>query len=181
MKVLGISGSLRRDSYNTKLLREAARHAPEGVELEILDRELLRALPAFDEDHESDPPASVEEVRERVSSADAVLFVTPEYNYSIPGWLKNVVDWLSRPKADAALKGKDVAVAGTSTGMFGAVWSQAELRKTLGGAGARVVDEELVVPSANEAFTEEGELIDEELRELLAAHVAGLAETAGAD
>lgn len=178
MKVLGISGSLRRDSYNTKLLREAARHAPEGVELEILDRELLRAIPAFDEDQESDPPASVEEVRNRVASADAVLFVTPEYNHSIPGWLKNVVDWLSRPKAEAALKGKDVAVAGASTGMFGAVWSQADLRKALGGAGARVIDEELPVPTAGEAFTDQGELIDEDLRDLLAAHVAGLAETA---
>jgi chromate reductase, NAD(P)H dehydrogenase (quinone) len=179
MKVLGISGSLRRDSHNTKLLREAARHAPEGVELEILDRELLRAVPPFDEDHESDPPASVEEIRSLVSSADAVLIATPEYNHSIPGWLKNVVDWLSRPKGEAALLGKDVAVAGASTGMFGAVWSQAELRKSLGGAGARVVDEEVVVPSAGEAFNEEGELIDAELRELLAAHVAGLVEAAG--
>ena len=102
MKVLGISGSLRRDSYNTKLLREAARHAPEGVELEILDRELLRAIPAFDEDQESDPPASVEEVRNRVASADAVLFVTPEYNHSIPGAFKNAfdslgVEWQSKP------------------------------------------------------------------------------------
>ncbi len=179
MKVLGISGSLRRDSYNAKLLREAARHAPDGVDFEIADRELLRQLPAFDQDGEDDPPAPVQELRRLVSSADAVLFVTPEYNHSIPGWLKNAVDWLSRPQAEAALKGKDVAVAGASRGAFGAVWSQAELRKTLGASGARVIDEELSVPSAHEAFTEEGELIDEELRQLLAAHVAGLAEAAG--
>lgn len=176
MKVLGISGSLRRDSHNTRLLREAARHAPEGVELEIVDRDLLREVPAFDEDREADPPASVTEIRALVSGADAVLIATPEYNHSIPGWLKNLVDWLSRPKAQAALKGKDVAVAGTSTGMFGALWSQAELRKALGGAGARVVDAELAVPNAAEAFSDEGELIDAELRELLAAHVAGLVE-----
>ena len=181
MKVLGISGSLRRDSHNTKLLREAARHAPDGVELEILDPELLRAVPAFDEDLESDPPAAVEEVRQRVSSTDAVLIATPEYNHSIPGWLKNVVDWLSRPKADAALKGKDVAVIGASTGMFGAVWAQAELRKALAGAGGRVVDTELPVGTASEAFDDEGALVDAELRALLAEHVAGLAQAARGD
>jgi chromate reductase len=181
VRVLGISGSLRRDSHNTKLLREAARHTPDGVELEILDPELLRAVPAFDEDLENDPPAAVEEVRKRVSSADAVLIATPEYNHSIPGWLKNVVDWLSRPKADAALKGKDVAVIGASTGMFGALWAQAELRKALGGAGGRVVDAELPVGTAAEPYNDEGALVDAELRALLADHVDGLARAARGD
>lgn len=178
MKVLGISGSLRRDSYNSKLLREASRHAPEGVEFEVLDPALLREVPAFDADLEADPPASVEEVRRRVASADAVLIATPEYNHSVPGWLKNVVDWLSRPKAEAALKGKDVAVVGASTGMFGAVWAQAELRKALGGAGGRVVDAELPVGTAAEAFDDDGALVDAELRVLLAEHVEGLARAA---
>lgn len=178
MRILGVSGSLRSDSNNTRLLAAAATHAPQGVELELLDAELLRAVPAFDEDCEEPAPQSVEEVRQRIASADAVLFATPEYNSSVPGWLKNVIDWCSRPQASAALKGKDVAVVGSSTGMFGAVWGQAELRKTLAASGARVVDRELPVPAVDQAFDDQGALIDTELRSLLAEHVAELVDAA---
>ena len=149
MRVLGISGSLRRDSHNTELLRAAASLLPSGVEFELYDG--LRDIPPYDEaERDSGQPAAVADLKERIAAADAVLFATPEYNHSIPGQLKNAMDWVSRPLADTPLKGKPVAVIGASTGMFGAVWAQAELRKVLGAIGARVLDRELPVPLADE-------------------------------
>src|SRR3954471_1412018 len=148
MRVLGISGSLRRDSHNTELLRAAATLLPSGVEFELYDG--LRDVPPYDEDEESTPPAAVVRLRERISAADAVLFATPEYNHSIPGALKNALDWVSRPYASNTLRGKPVAVIGASTGMFGAVWAQAELRKVAAALGARVIDREVPVPVADE-------------------------------
>jgi chromate reductase len=180
MRILAISGSLRRDSHNTALLRAAAAAPPPGVEVEILDPDLVRALPPFDADGEEPAPPAVAELRAHVAAADALLFATPEYNSSIPGCLKNAVDWLSRPFATSVLRNMDVAVVGASTGMFGAVWAQAELRKVLAATGARVVDRELPVPSAAEAFTDEGDLAEAELRELLGDHVAELAGAAQA-
>src|SRR5271154_6193447 len=138
MRVLGISGSLRRDSHNSRLLRTAARLLPSEAELRVFEG--LKALPAFDEDDELDPAAAVGAWRGAIADADALLFATPEYNSSIPGALKNAIDWASRPVGTAALRNKPSAVIGASTGMFGAVWAQAELRKVLAAAGARVVD-----------------------------------------
>ena len=161
MRVLGISGSLRRDSHNRRLLRAAAALLPPGVELVEFDG--LKTVPPFDEDDERDPALPVRGLRDAIENADAVLFATPEYNHSIPGALKNAVDWASRPKAEAALAGKPVAVIGASTGMFGAVWAQAELRKVLGAAGARVIDRELPVAGADEAFEGAGRLADRDL------------------
>jgi chromate reductase len=158
MRVLAISGSLRRDSHNRRLLRAAAELLPPGAELVEFDG--LKALPHFDEDDEHAPGEAVLALREAITDADAILFSTPEYNHSIPGVLKNAVDWASRPFDDPALRNKPVAVVGASTGMFGAVWAQAELRKVLAAAGARVVDRELPVPTAHEAFTEDGRLVD---------------------
>ncbi|MCW3015908.1 MAG: NAD(P)H-dependent oxidoreductase [Solirubrobacterales bacterium] len=158
MRVLGISGSLRRDSYNTRLLRAATALLPPGAELVEYDG--LKALPPFDEDDEAAPAGAVTAWREALSGADALLFATPEYNSSIPGQLKNAVDWASRPFTDPALRNKPAAVVGTSTGMFGAVWAQAELRKSLAAAGARVIDRELPIPTAAEAFTPEGALAE---------------------
>ena len=130
MKVLGISGSLRRDSYNTKLLRAAEELLPSFAELEVWDE--LRFVPPFDEDDEVGPePAAVASLRRAVAEADAILFATPEYNASVPGQLKNAIDWLSRPVLTTPLRGKPVLVVGASAGAFGAVWSQAELRKVL--------------------------------------------------
>jgi chromate reductase, NAD(P)H dehydrogenase (quinone) len=153
MKVLAVSGSLRRDSHNTQLLRVAAEAAPEGIEVELWDG--VRDLPLYDQDLENGQlPESVRRLRDDWAAADAILFATPEYNGSVPGALKNAVDWASRPKGDAALTNKDVAVIGASTGQFGAMWAQADLRKALGIAGARVSTAELAVPRAHEAFDE---------------------------
>ncbi len=160
MRVLGVSGSLRSGSHNTRLLRAAAQLLPPGVELVEFDA--LKGLPPFDEDDEATPGAAVGTWRAALANADAVFFATPEYNSSIPGQLKNAVDWASRGGAAAALRGKPVAVAGTSTGMFGAVWAQGELRKTLAASGARVVDRELPIPNAAEAFTDDDTLVDED-------------------
>ena len=164
MKVLGISGSLRRDSFNTKLLRVAEELLPPFVEFEAWDG--LKALPPFDEDDEPGTE-SVAALRDAVASADLLLFATPEYNASIPGQLKNAVDWLSRPVATSVLRGKPALVVGASTGAFGAVWAQAELRKVLATAGARVVEAEVVVGHAPAKFDDEGLLVDEEIAEQL--------------
>jgi chromate reductase, NAD(P)H dehydrogenase (quinone) len=158
VKVLGVSGSLRRDSHNTKLLRAAALELPPGVGFELFEG--LKAIPPYDADDDVEPaPEAVQRLREAIVEADAVLIATPEYNQSVPGQLKNAIDWASRPFPDNALRGKPVAVIGSSTGMFGAVWAQAELRKVLGATGARVLDGELALPLAAEAYGPDGELI----------------------
>jgi chromate reductase len=152
MKILGVSGSPREESLNTALLREAAKLAPSGVELELWDG--LVDLPIYDQDLEGDVPESVRRLREDWGSADAILFATPEYNGSVPGGLKNAVDWASRPKGEAALANKTVAVVGASQGQFGALWAQQDLRRILGIAGARVVGEPVPVSRAHEGFDE---------------------------
>jgi chromate reductase len=172
MRVLGVSGSLRRESHNTRLLRAAAQLLPPHAE--FVQFGSLKDLPPFDEDDEATPGASVEAWREALASADAVLFATPEYNSSIPGQLKNAVDWASRGGTHAALRGTPVAVVGTSTGMFGAVWAQGELRKVLAAAGARVIDRELPVPSAADAFTDAGALVEEDAELELSAILTDL-------
>ena len=164
MTVLGISGSLRRDSYNTKLLRAAEELLPASAELEVWDE--LKTVPPFDEDDEPGT-AVVASLREAVARADVLLFVTPEYNHSIPGQLKNAVDWLSRPVATSVLRGKPALVVGASTGAFGAVWAQAELRKVLAAAGARIVEAEVAVGHAPSKFDEHGAVIDEEIEDQL--------------
>jgi len=149
MRILAISGSLRSGSHNTALLRNAAEDAPAGVELQLWDG--LRAIPPYDADDDVAPrPAAVEAFRAAVRDADAVLIATPEYNSSIPGVLKNALDWASRPLETSPFRNKPVATIGSSTGTFGAVWSQAELRKVLGAMGARVADVELAVSHAHE-------------------------------
>jgi chromate reductase, NAD(P)H dehydrogenase (quinone) len=164
VKVLGISGSLRRDSHNSTLLRAAAELLPPSAELHIFDG--LKTVEPYDEDDDvGRGPAGARELREAIGSAEAILIATPEYNSSIPGQLKNAVDWASRPKGENALWGKPVAVVGASTGMFGAVWSQAELRKALSASGARVIETDLPVGHAQEAFTDDGRIRDLELRE----------------
>jgi chromate reductase len=160
MRVLGISGSLRRDSHNTKLLRAAGeiveRH---GGQFELFDG--LKAIPPYDEDDDvGNGPAPVVALKQAIAAADAVLFATPEYNSSIPGVLKNAVDWASRPLATNPLRNKPVAVIGASTGVFGAVWAQAELRKVLGTTGARVTEVELAVGHAHEHLDDDGHPID---------------------
>jgi chromate reductase, NAD(P)H dehydrogenase (quinone) len=165
MRVLGISGSLRRQSYNTALLQHAGDlFEADGAEFELYDE--LHTIPPFNEDDEvEDGPVAVARLRAAVAEADAVFFVTPEYNSSIPGVLKNALDWLSRPLATNTMRNKPVAVIGASTGMFGAVWAQAELRKVLGAMGARVVAGEVAVGHAMDRFDVFGRLNDPNLEE----------------
>jgi chromate reductase len=168
MRVLGISGSLREGSHNTRLLRAAADLLPPGAELRIFDG--LGEVPPFNEDEERKPPPGVVALKEAIAGADAVLVSTPEYNHSIPGVLKNALDWVSRPMAENPMRGKPALVIGASTGMFGAVWAQAETRKVLGALGARVLDEELPVAKAPDGLDDPGliERLAELLRELVA-------------
>jgi chromate reductase, NAD(P)H dehydrogenase (quinone) len=166
MRLLGISGSLRRDSHNTRLLRVAAQLAPPPAELELFDG--LKDVPPYDEDDDVDPaPEPARRLRQAIAAADALLIATPEYNSSLPGQLKNALDWASRPFPDNVLRNKPVAVIGASTGVFGAVWAQAEARKVLAATGARVIDVELPVAGAEDAF-EGDQLADRELHARLA-------------
>ncbi len=168
MQVLGISGSLRRDSHNTKLLRAAGELVEAQAGAEFVLYEDLKAIPPYDADDDvSDGPAAVASLRKAIDEAEAVVFATPEYNSSIPGQLKNAIDWASRPLATNVLRNKPVAVVGASTGMFGAVWAQAELRKVLAATGARVVEGEVAVGHAHERFDEQGRLNDSTLLEAL--------------
>jgi chromate reductase len=174
MRVLGISGSLRRDSHNTKLLRTAGEmFEAEGAEFVLYDE--LKAVPPYDEDDDVEEGHEVvERLREAVRNADAVFFTTPEYNHSIPGQLKNAVDWLSRPIATNVLRNTPVAVVGASTGMFGAVWAQAELRKVLAATGARVVEAEVPVGHAHTRFHDDGRLNDADVEESIRGVVGAL-------
>jgi chromate reductase len=177
MKVLAVSGSLRRDSHNTQLLRAAVEAAPEGVEVELWEG--LGDLPLYDQDLDTtEPPETVRRLREAWDEADAILFATPEYNGSVPGGLKNAIDWASRPVREAALTGKTVSVISASTGQFGAMWAQQDLRKILGTAGARVVGDELPVSRVHEKVDHAGRLLDAELFERLRLVLETLASEA---
>jgi chromate reductase len=173
MKLLAISGSLRRDSHNSSLLRAAGELLEPGDTLELWQG--LREVPPYDQDDDVEPaPAAVASLRAAVAAADAVLIATPEYNSSIPGALKNALDWASRPIASNVFRNKPVAVIGSSVGMFGGVWAQAELRKVLAAMGARVADVEVAVGRAGERFDGDGTLVDDEVREQLRDALATL-------
>jgi chromate reductase len=176
MRILAVSGSLRESSFNTSLLRAALEAAPDGVELELWEG--IGELPLYDEDLEHDAPVSVQRLRDAWAAADAILFATPEYNGSVPGGLKNAIDWASRPKLEAVLRNKPVAVVGASTGQFGALWAQQDLKRILGITGARVVGTEIPVGRAHERFDSEGRLLDGEVFEQLRLHLTTLASEA---
>jgi chromate reductase, NAD(P)H dehydrogenase (quinone) len=179
LRILAVSGSLRAGSHNTSLLRAAADAAPAGVEVDLFDPAGIADLPLYDQDlNAGDVPASVTRLREAWAAADAILFATPEFNGSVPGGLKNAVDWASRPRLEAALTGKTVAVVGASPGQFGAMWAQADLRKILGIAGARVVGDELPVTRVHEKLAADGRLLDAELGERLRLLLGTLAAEA---
>jgi chromate reductase, NAD(P)H dehydrogenase (quinone) len=167
MKILAISGSLRSGSHNTDLLRGAAAGAPDGVDIELYHG--LKEIPPYDADDDvpGDPPEPVARFKAALAEADAILISTPEYNSSIPGVLKNAVDWVSRPLKTNPLRNKPAAVIGASTGMFGAVWAQEELRKVLGAVGARVVEGEVAVGHAADRFEPDGALNDDDIRDQL--------------
>ena len=172
-RLLGIAGSLRRGSVNRSLLVAAQELAPEGVEIEILDG--LRMIPPYSEDDEpARTPAEVIDLRQRITAADALLIATPEYNGSIPGQLKNALDWASRPRSGR----EAAAVMGASPGRGGARRAQEDLRKVLEACRARVLEAEFPVGLAGKKFSNEGVLIDDEVREALATYLFGRATRA---
>jgi chromate reductase len=172
MRILGIPGSLRRGSHNRRLLRAAGDTLPSGAAFAEWDG--LADLPAFNEDLEETPPPVVQDFLDAIESADALLVATPEYNASVPGALKNALDWASRPFPDNVLRDKPSAVIGASTGLFGAVWAQAEVRKVLTASGAHVLESELPVGMADGAFTADGAMADAELATRLSDLLADL-------
>jgi chromate reductase len=164
VRILAVSGSLRSDSNSSALLRALREEAPAGVEIEIWQG--LKEIPPYDADDDVSPgPTTVEAFRELVREVDGVFFATPEYNSSVPGALKNALDWASRPVATNAFRNKPVAVIGSSAGAFGGVWAAAELRKVLAAMGARVAEAELAVGHAHEKFGDDGLLADDDVRE----------------
>ena len=171
--ILGIAGSLRAGSYNLSLLRAAAGLLPPGVLLDIVT---LHGIPPYDADLQSQgDPAAVEELKGRIAAADAVLIATPEYNYSIPGVLKNAIDWVSRPPKTCSLRKKPVGIIGASSGESGTMRGQLAIRQVFVFLDAYVMAQpELRVPNAGPRFDAEGTLIDEELRERLRAYLAAL-------
>jgi chromate reductase len=179
MLILGISGSLRRESHNRTLLRAARAELPAGVDL--VEWGGLAGLPAFNEDLEGTPPPPVRAFLGVIADADALLIATPEYNSSVPGALKNALDWASRPFPENVLKQKPSLVIGASTGLFGAVWAQAEVRKALAASGAIVLDTELAVAEAHDAFRADGSLADPDLRTRLHVLVGDLIREAAAE
>jgi chromate reductase, NAD(P)H dehydrogenase (quinone) len=173
MRVLAISGSLRADSYNTALARAAGELAPAGADVELYEG--LGLLPPYDQDADQadlEPPAAVQDLRSRIEAADALLFVTPEYNGSIPGVLKNAIDWVSARHSGSSLTNKTVAIAGATTGQYGAIWAQQDLRRVLGISGARVIAGEVPVARAQNVFDEGGRLRDPLVSDRLREHLA---------
>jgi chromate reductase, NAD(P)H dehydrogenase (quinone) len=177
MQILAVPGSLREASFNAAIARAVADLAPDGVGVALYEG--LRMLPPYDADADGEETAAaVHDLRERIAAADAVLFVTPEYNGSIPGVLKNAIDWASRPHRESALWGKTAAIAGATTGSYGAVWALADLRRVLGIAGARVIDTEVSVSQAHTRVDAEGRLSDPTTAEHLRQQLAALVEVA---
>ncbi|MGC1404944.1 MAG: NAD(P)H-dependent oxidoreductase [Thermodesulfobacteriota bacterium] len=174
ISILGIAGSLRKNSFNKALLRVAAELVPEGAGLEVFD---LDGIPPFNQDLESQPPDRVKEFKKKIKAADAILIVTPEYNYSIPGVLKNAIDSASRPYGDNAWNGKPVAVMGASIGMLGTARAQYHLRQSFVFLNMISINlPEVMVPFVDQKIDQNGRLTDdktrEKIRELLAALIA---------
>jgi chromate reductase len=175
MRILGISGSLRAGSHNTQLLRLAAEELPEGVELDLYED--LASIPPFDQDLVDLAPDEVERLKAAVARADAILVATPEFNGSIPGQLKNAIDWVSRPLADNPARGKPAAVIGASTSSFGGIWAQRELKKVLGILGTRVLDVELPVAKADQRLADPDLDLRAEIAHVVDALIGAVAAT----
>ena len=174
IRILGIAGSLRRQSYNRASLRAATQLAPEGATVEIFE---LDGIPGFSEDNERNPPEKVVELKRRIRESDAVLFVTPEYNYSIPGVLKNAIDWASRPYGDSAWSGKPAAIMGASPGAFGTARAQYHLRQVMVFLNMFPINQpEVMIAKAHERFDADGNLTDEKTKELIRRLLQGLVD-----
>jgi chromate reductase len=165
-RILGFAGSLRKDSYNRALLRVAAELMPKNAVLEIFD---LEGIPPFNQDLEAQPPEKVKDFKSKIKAADALLIATPEYNYSVPGVLKNAIDWASRPHSDNVFYDKCVAVMGASTGMLGTARAQYHLRQCFVFLNVHTVNKpEVMVNYAQEKFDADGRLKDEKAKKLIA-------------
>ena len=173
--ILGIAGSIREGSFNRSALRAAQSLVPDGVSLETFDA--LGEIPPFNQDEEHRPPAAVVDLKARVRAADAILFVTPEYNYSVPGVLKNAIDWASRPYGDSAWEDKPVAVMGASVGVFGTARAQYHLRQTFVFLNMHPINRpEVMIGAASQRFDDGGNLTDETSKELIRQLLANLAD-----
>jgi chromate reductase len=165
LKILGMAGSLRKGSYNRGVLRAAQELAPAGSSIEIFD---IGDLPGFDQDKEQDPPAKVVELKNKVREADAILFVTPEYNYSVPGVLKNAIDWASRPYGDSAWEGKPAAIMGASIGGIATARAQYHLRQIMVFLNMFPINRpEVMIGNCGDKFDAEGNLTDEETKKFI--------------
>ncbi|MDQ5895753.1 MAG: hypothetical protein QG596_2014 [Actinomycetota bacterium] len=174
MKVLAISGSLRKEALSTRLINAAADLAPDGVEISRLDG--LEEIPGFNQDRESEVLEVVEELRRQIESADALLIITPEYNASMPGQLKNAIDWASRPHGESALAGKPAAILSSSPMPFGAIWANQQVRKAFTITGTPTVEREVAIGKVDEKIDDSDRLTDDVARADLSALLAELNE-----
>lgn len=174
VKILGIAGSIRRASLNRAALRAAAELVPEGAELTTFE---IDEIPPFNQDSEADPPAVVKDLKAAIRNADAILFVSPEYSYSIPGVLKNAIDWASRPYGDSAWEGKPAAIMGVSGGAIGTARMQYDLRKVMVFLNMFPLNRpEVMIGNSGQKFDGEGNLTDGATREIMAKQLAALVE-----
>ena len=172
INILGIAGSLRQSSYNRAALRAAKSLVPDNTVLDIFE---LDGIPGFNQDDEQNPPEKVVELKKRVLAADAILFVTPEYNYSIPGVLKNAIDWASRPYGKSVWNGKPAAIMGASIGTLGTARAQYHLRQCCVFLNMFPLNNpEVMIPNAADRFDADGHLVDDKSRELIAQLLQGL-------
>src|SRR5262245_8166426 len=176
VKILGLAGSLRKGSFNRMALKVAQGLVPAGATLEVLE---LSDLPGFNQDNEKWPPAAVTDMKAKIRAADAILFVTPEYNYSIPGVLKNAIDWAARPYGDSAWKGKPAAIMGASAGVLGTARAQYDLRKVMVFLDMPTVNQpEVMIATAASKFDPSGNLTDETAKKLIGQLLANLCDLA---
>jgi len=174
IRILGIAGSLRKGSFNRGVLRAATELVPEGAQIDVFE---LDGIPGFNQDDEASPPEKVTELKERIRAADAVLFVTPEYNYSIPGVLKNAIDWASRPYGDSAWSGKPAAIMGASIGAIATARAQYHLRQMMVFLDMHPINQpEVMVGNCQDKFNEAGDLVDEASREHIRKQLVALVE-----
>ena len=165
IRILGIAGSLRRESYNRAALRAATELAPDGATIDVFE---LDGIPGFNQDEEQNPPAKVSELKKRIRAADAILFVTPEYNYSLPGVLKNAIDWASRPYGDSAWDGKPAAIMGASVGIIGTARAQYHLRQMMVFLNMFPINvPEVMIGNAQDRFDAAGNLKDDATKEFI--------------
>src|SRR5215216_2627000 len=174
IRILGIAGSLRRDSYNRAALRAATELTPAGATLDVFE---IDGLPGFSQDEEQNPPAKIVELKQRIREADAILIVTPEYNYSVPGVLKNAIDWASRPYGDSAWNGKPAAIMGASVGTIGTARAQYHLRQMFVFLNVFAVNQpEVMISNAAKRFDADGNLTDERTKDYIRQLLQSLVE-----